>query len=246
MFTTRHGDMIKEISMDTPIIIVGVGSIGSYATLALAKLGFTNILVIDDGIVEEENISPQLYRLSDIGRPKVDALKTQVRMMTGSDLRVFNGRMESMGDDLTSKALAEMMTAQHNEANKDPNASIKPAVIIMACDSMQARSNIFEYVSEMWSSDKDYYIDARMAIEFLTIYSFNHTKENREAYKMTLFSDADAVQEACTNKAISYTSAIAGGLIAKNVLDALKGNHNKGNLRTIQFDIGSLDMLVMK
>ena len=76
MFTTRHGDMIKEISMDTPITIVGVGSIGSYATLALAKLGFTNILVIDDGIVEEENISPQLYRLSDIGRPKVDALKT--------------------------------------------------------------------------------------------------------------------------------------------------------------------------
>lgn len=246
MFTTRHGDMIKEISMDTPITIVGVGSIGSYATLALAKLGFTNILIIDDGIVEEENISPQLYRLSDIGRPKVDALKTQVRMMTGSDLRVFNGRMESISGDLTSKALAEMLVAQHNEANNVSGASIKPAVIIMACDSMQARSNIFEYVSKMWSAEKDYYIDARMAIEFLTIYSFNHTKENHEAYNKTLFSDADAVQEACTNKAISYTSAIAGGLIAKNVLDALKGNHNKGNLRTIQFDIGSLDMLVMK
>lgn len=245
MYTTRHGDMIKKINMNTPITVIGVGSIGSYATLALAKLGFTNILVIDDGIVEEENIAPQLYRLSDIGRPKVDALKVQVKAMTGSELRVFNGRMDIHAGDITSKALEEAMSLQNREANPVAVDAI-PAITIMACDSMEARKNIFNYFKFNWATSDDFYIDARMAIEFLTIYSFRHNEDNTKDYESTLFSDADAVQEACTNKAISYTSAIAGGLIAKNVLDLLNDKHNKGNLRTIQFDIGSLDMMVMK
>lgn len=246
MYTTRHGDMIKKINMNTPIIVIGVGSIGSYATLALAKLGFTNILVIDDGIVEEENIAPQLYRLSDIGRPKVDALKVQVKAMTGSELRVFNGRMDIHAGDVTSKALEEAMSLQHREANHTFGSDLIPAITIMACDSMEARKNIFNFFKFTRATTDDFYIDARMAIEFLTIYSFRHTEDNAKDYESTLFSDADAVQEACTNKAISYTSAIAGGLIAKNVLDLLNDKHNKGNLRTIQFDIGSLDMMVMK
>lgn len=245
MYTTRHGDMIKQINMNTPITVIGVGSIGSYATLALAKLGFTNILVIDDGIVEEENIAPQLYRLSDIGRPKVDALKVQVKAMTGSELRVFNGRMDIHERSITSKALEEAMSLQFREANPIATDTI-PAITIMACDSMEARKNIFNFFKFTWATSDDFYIDARMAIEFLTIYSFRHTEDNAKDYESTLFSDADAVQEACTNKAISYTSAIAGGLIAKNVLDLLNDKHNKGNLRTIQFDIGSLDMMVMK
>ena len=245
MYTTRHGDMIKKINMNTPITVIGVGSIGSYATLALAKLGFTNILVIDDGIVEEENIAPQLYRLSDIGRPKVDALKVQVKAMTGSELRVFNGRMDIHAGVITSKALEEAMSLQYREANPVAVDSI-PSMTIMACDSMEARKNIFNFFKTKWATSDDFYIDARMAIEFLTIYSFKHTEDNAKDYESTLFSDADAVQEACTNKAISYTSAIAGGLIAKNVLDLLNDKHNKGNLRTIQFDIGSLDMMVMK
>ena len=87
----------------------------------------------------------------------------------------------------------------------------------------------------------NYLVDSRMAIEFLTIISVaGWSYSNSKAYRATLFDDSDAVQEACTNKAISYTSLIAGGLIAKRVLDMLKGDHK---FTTINFDINSFDMV---
>lgn len=245
MYTTRHTDMIKEINMDSPIMVIGVGSIGSYATLALAKLGFQNILVIDDGIVEEENIAPQLYKLTDIGRPKVDALQSTIKQMTGTVIRTHNGRFEVGDNGHINTVISTAMGLANNQGKIENKYS--PWTTIMACDSMSARKASFKYIKEQWSDyHKDHYIDARMAIEFLTLYSFTLNPENNVSYELTLFSDEDAVQEACTNKAIAYTSAIAGSLIAKNVLDLYKGKHNKGNLRTIQFDIGSLDMVVMK
>jgi len=56
------------------IAIVGVGSIGSFLALALNKLGFRNIIVIDDDTIEAHNIPTQFYFQSDINELKVDAI----------------------------------------------------------------------------------------------------------------------------------------------------------------------------
>lgn len=214
MYLTRHSDMIADVALDTQINIIGAGSIGSYACLALAKLGFHNITVADDGIIEEENIAPQFYRPRDIGKLKVDCLKRYIKEQTGVEIISVPDRIRP---DNTSVLVQ------------------KSSVLILAVDSMEARKSLHSNVV------CDYLIDSRMAIEFLTIISFvqGHYGSIKQ-YRDTLFDDSEAVQEACTNKAISYTSLIAGGLIAKRVLDMLKGDHS---FTTINFDINSFDMV---
>jgi len=56
------------------IAIVGCGSIGSFLTLGLTKLGFKNFILIDDDKVEPHNIPTQYYEEDQIGEQKVEAL----------------------------------------------------------------------------------------------------------------------------------------------------------------------------
>lgn len=56
------------------LAIVGVGSIGSFLTLSLNKLGFENLVTIDHDRVEEHNVPTQLYLDRHIGQPKTVAL----------------------------------------------------------------------------------------------------------------------------------------------------------------------------
>jgi len=60
------------------IAVVGAGSIGSFLTLALNKLGFNNIIVIDDDKVEPHNTATQFYKMRDNGYRKVEALRREI------------------------------------------------------------------------------------------------------------------------------------------------------------------------
>ena len=83
----------------TPITVIGAGAVGSFTTLALAKCGATDITVWDDDSVESHNLPNQWYRLSDLGRPKVNALALLVREMTGVELKTVQERFQ--GDSAT-------------------------------------------------------------------------------------------------------------------------------------------------
>lgn len=223
MHLTRHSEMIKDVPMNTQILIVGAGSIGSYTALALAKLGFNNLVVADDGIIEEENIAPQWYRPRDIGTPKVNALKKLIKDFTGTDIVAIPTRLER---DTWNKSGLELFDADGNVNS----------IVILAVDSMAARKDLA-------SLPHLYIIDSRMAIQFLTVVSAASSMQGNQYYRDTLFDDKDAVQENCTNKAISYTSLIAGGLVAKCVLDVLKKEWDADHRQTINFDIHHFDMV---
>lgn len=220
MYLTRHSDMVKNIDLTTPISIIGAGSIGSYSCLALAKLGFTNITVSDDGIVEEENIAPQLFKTRDIGKLKVDCLKRMIKEQTNTDIIAIPVR-------ITVENIGILINTQ---------------LMVMAVDSMSAREMLFA------NSRDRFIVDARMAIEFLTVISIcRDVIDQRVYYSRTLFDDADAVAEPCTNKAISYTSLIAGGLVAKTVMNCLANReptyYKAYKAQTLNFDINNFDMV---
>ena len=80
-----------------PITVIGAGAIGSCTVLALAKSGAERITVFDDDSIEAHNLPNQWYRLADLGRPKVEALKELVRDMTGVEIDVRNTRFEGQG-----------------------------------------------------------------------------------------------------------------------------------------------------
>ena len=58
----------------TKILIIGAGSIGSYTTLALSKMGAVLLTVVDFDEIEEHNIPNQFFKIDDIGKQKIEAL----------------------------------------------------------------------------------------------------------------------------------------------------------------------------
>ncbi len=101
----------------TPITLVGCGSVGSMVALLLSKVGFHEVEVFDDDTVEEHNIPNQFFRVDDMHKPKVEAIREVCYEMGFS---IPNGRKERYQDQV-----------------------LKP-IVISAVDSMATRKIIFE------------------------------------------------------------------------------------------------------
>lgn len=78
-----------------PIHIIGCGAIGSHVAESLARLGLTNLHLWDDDKVASHNIANQMFKFSDIGRPKVEAVAQMIDDINpGADVTVHNARVD--------------------------------------------------------------------------------------------------------------------------------------------------------
>lgn len=75
MDLSKSYDFFQPEKDDTPIHIVGCGSVGSTIAENLARCGVKNMVLWDFDTVESHNIVNQMFRQQDVGRLKVDALK---------------------------------------------------------------------------------------------------------------------------------------------------------------------------
>jgi len=99
------------------LAIVGVGSIGSFLALALNKLGFENLVIIDHDIVEEHNVPTQLYLDGHVSKHKTIALS-----------ELLTGNISSYVGNVTST----------NKINTD--------VVFVCVDSLQQRKQILNAI----------------------------------------------------------------------------------------------------
>ena len=74
-YRNQAGIINIEEHQHLDIAIAGLGSIGSFLAMALNKLGFRNLVVIDYDQVETHNIPTQYYQKEDIGEFKAIAMK---------------------------------------------------------------------------------------------------------------------------------------------------------------------------
>lgn len=191
---TRQYDLIPEAILDTPVTIIGAGAIGSFTTLALAKMGFWNLSVWDFDKIEVENMNSQFYRTGDIGQMKVIALSSLVRDFTGVRINPVPERY--------SDALFR-------------------GIVISAVDSMEARKAIWQ-AHKFKAISCSYIIDPRMGAETALLYVTKPMDPAEAAsYEKTLYSDENSVHERCTAKATMYTACMLSGLVAKAVKDCL-------------------------
>ena len=93
-YQNQHG-IFNPDDQRLKITIIGVGSSGSFIALTIAKMGFKDIEIIDFDIVELHNIPNQFYRMKDIGRPKVEALKEIIEEFTGISVTFRNSHFEN-------------------------------------------------------------------------------------------------------------------------------------------------------
>lgn len=184
----RQTDLVSQEILDTPITVVGAGAIGSFATLALAKCGFHKLTVYDYDDIEEHNIPNQFYPLGAVGVSKVEALLDMIKDFEGISISGIEGAY--------------------------PQACIDPprGIVISAVDSMSARKEIYKTLRR--SKDVIAFIDGRMGGQQLEVYTTKiKNADEKKAYQATLWSDAEASNVRCTEKAVIYNVLIIAGII---------------------------------
>lgn len=183
---------VKENS----ILLAGIGGIGSYVGFLLSRLKVERLSIYDPDVVDEVNLSGQLYSVEDIGSYKVDALTKTVRNYSN-----FNNVM----------CYTRPYTSEEQTKN----------IMICGFDNMTARE-VFFYkwlgrVMEKPASVRNtcLFIDGRLAAEELQIFCF--TGDNTFAIdkykKEYLFSDSEAEKTVCSYKQTSFMSNMIGSLI---------------------------------
>ena len=75
------------------IHVIGCGATGSKIAIELAKLGVQRLHLWDFDSVEQHNIANQHYVVTDIGKPKVEALAAHITASTGLVPSVHNERV---------------------------------------------------------------------------------------------------------------------------------------------------------
>lgn len=74
----RNGVGMYDKISKAKVAIAGVGGIGSFVAVSLARLGVANLTIVDFDKVEPTNLNRQSYFLEDLGEYKVEALKRQL------------------------------------------------------------------------------------------------------------------------------------------------------------------------
>jgi molybdopterin/thiamine biosynthesis adenylyltransferase len=75
----QTGLAVQDRLRSATVVIVGAGGLGTVVATSLAAAGTGTLVVCDDDVVEESNLTRQFaYSLDDIGRSKVDALAARL------------------------------------------------------------------------------------------------------------------------------------------------------------------------
>jgi adenylyltransferase/sulfurtransferase len=169
--------------------VIGIGGIGSPLTLALAKMGVPRITVYDPDSVETHNLPNQMFRISDLGKPKVEGIRTICQEFAG----------------VTVETRVEAFESQ-----------ILAGVVLSGVDTMTARKKIWERIR--YNPLVPLYIEGRMAGEIARILTVNPCDPDHVSwYERTLYSDEQAVQLPCTARAIIYSVFVLAGLMTNQV-----------------------------
>jgi len=199
----RQEGLVNSDIFATPVCVVGAGGIGSFTTLALAKIGFQDISVWDMDMIEEHNISNQFYPLSNVGVSKVDGLAQMISMFEGISIRGYKKRW-----------------------NKEEKLQ---GVVVAAVDNMKTRLELFQAVKK----DKNVLclIDGRMGGNQLEVYTvFMQNKTDIRPYTRTLLSDEQIPDVPCTQKAVMYNVLNIASWITNQIRLVLSGKEYKRQL----------------
>ena len=178
------------------VLFAGVGGIGSNAIFQIARMAPRTIFCYDDDIVEESNMSGQLFSREDIGKYKVDAIARMVNTYTDTD---------------TFYANRERYT--RNSLTND--------IMICGFDNMEARKTFYfkwkEHVLFKPQEERKecLFIDGRLSISVLQVICITGVDDYyMQWYEDSfLFSDSEVEETVCSMKQTTYMACMIGSMI---------------------------------
>ena len=95
--TALVGEEKLEKLINSHVLVVGLGGVGSYAAEVIARAGVGKMTIVDGDVVEETNLHRQLlYTLEDCGRNKaVTAARAIKKLNPSVDVQVFSDFFQS-------------------------------------------------------------------------------------------------------------------------------------------------------
>ena len=192
-FVRQLGIYNPADSPDHKVHFVGLGGIGSFAALAVAKLGVPHIVLQDHDEVERHNLPNQFYTNHHIGYPKVTA----------------------MGEAILDHApMPPSITMLDEKATRD--TEFASSIVVSGLDSMEARTEVWEAIK--LKPQVQLYLDGRISGQFIIVYAVNPTDlDEIDSYESTLYSDDSAEDISCTERGIIDVGFQVGALIALRV-----------------------------
>lgn len=181
MIFDRQYNIFNPEEQTLKLVVVGCGSTGSFILLTLAKLGFKNITAIDFDVVSTTNIPHQLYRISDISKPKVEAIKEIIKDFSGLEITAINKKVDE------ENKFVDM-------AGIDLNT-----LVIMCLDNIPTRELIYNEVKDMPIK----ILDTRVGEQGSSIHLINlESEKDKKKYEKLLKMPMS--EEVCGNKFIIY------------------------------------------
>lgn len=174
----RQNRLFNPKESNLNILIIGAGSTGSFVAFTLAKMGIENIKVVDYDKIEEHNLPNQYYRVKDIGKFKVDALKEIIKDFSDVEIDIENTKID-----------------------KDYSFEVDMNTIVINCvDNIESR----KIMAESLKGFPVKIIDTRFGGEGYSIHYYNSGEEKEvEDYLKGL--DLKIQKTSCGEKAIIYT-----------------------------------------
>lgn len=180
------------------VAIIGTGGLGNWQWKILVSMGFRRIALFDDDTVGIENVGSQCHSIFELGNPKVEAIKRAAMEYRGMSMIGIQKRVAVMNDIID--ALGET-----------------PDIVIGCTDSAEFRKSFGHDLFCQSVGRKPWlYLDYRMSLGDWAAYiiparhlsNFAYSSLFYNWYKgQALFDPSEALVEACTERAISYTGA---------------------------------------
>ena len=196
---SRQANMVPQDKIvNWNIEVFGVGSVGSHVTECLAKSGFKSIKVYDMDTVELENISPQAFDRTDIGKFKVDAVNNICQRNAGLTIQTSN-------EEITEKTV------------------ISPEPLTVYCcffDSLEARRLVFEKLK----GSPVLFVDGRIGKFDMRYYLVDCSdKVEVKDYLVTLDTSVQS-EMSCGDKACATVNRVISGHIVMQIINYILGN----------------------
>lgn len=183
------------------VTLIGAGAIGGFTALSLVKMGVGTLEIYDHDTVSVENLGPQWFRVSELGRFKVEALAEQ--------LAEFGGHIIPHPERFLAQAVN--------------------GIVICAVDSMDVRIALWRHIRK--SRRVEIYIDARMGAEVGKVFAIRpNDPEDCRAYESELYPSTEALRAPCTARSTIYCASGLAAFLAATVGNHLAGRRYRREL----------------
>lgn len=209
-----------EKAKEQTVILAGCGGIGSYTGFLLARLGIRSIVLYDNDVVGEENLSGQLFGINEIGRNKAVALAAFIVEYA----------------DMTNTTVTSMSTTYHSESNVAD-------IMICGFDNMAARNLFFhkwkERVNVSPNKSTCLYIDGRLAAEEFQIFCIkgDDDKAQKIYEEEWLFEDSQAEATICSYKQTTFCANMIASYMINCFVNFLSNQNERIIDRSVPFMI---------